>query len=115
RRQALAALLAVLAAMFAGGSQAMVGSQGSPAKVSAAPHGTVVLNGWQVSPAEETKLASVVKAFEKSHPKIHVDYQSGTGNYQATELAKFAARKPPDLLYVDAADFADWARQDVPQ
>src|SRR5204863_9302518 len=90
-------------------------SKGSPAKMSAAPHGTVVLNGWQVSPAEETKLASVVKAFEKSHPKIHVDYQSVTGNYQATELAKFAAHKPPDVLYVDAADFVDWARQGVLQ
>jgi multiple sugar transport system substrate-binding protein len=115
KRLIVAALLAVAAAMLAGGSQAMVVSGAAPAKASAAPHGTVTLNGWQVSPAEETKLASVVKDFEKTHPKIHVNYQSVTGNYQATELAKFAAHKPPDVLYVDAADFADWARQGVLQ
>ncbi len=113
---ALLAVVAIVAAMLAGGSQARVAvSKASPTKASAAPHGTVTLNGWQVSPAEETKLASVVKAFEKSHPKIHVNYQSVTGNYQATELAKFAAHKPPDVLYVDAADFADWVRQGVLQ
>src|SRR5205085_6387628 len=80
---------------------------------SAAPSGTVTLNGWQVSPAEETKLAKVVRAFERSHPKIHVKYESITGDYQAQELAKFAARKPPDVLYVAAEDFADWVRQGV--
>src|SRR5438105_13979250 len=30
-------------------------------------------------------------------------------------LAKFAARKPADVFYVDAADFADWVRQGVLQ
>ncbi len=112
---ALLAVVAIVAAMLAGGSQARVVSNASPTKASAAPHGTVTLNGWQVSPAEETKLASVVKAFEKSHPRIKVNYQSVTGNYQAAELAKFAAHKPPDVLYVDAADFADWVRQGVLQ
>ncbi|TML19961.1 MAG: extracellular solute-binding protein [Actinobacteria bacterium] len=75
----------------------------------------MTLNGWQVSPAEETKLAKVVKDFEASHPKIHVNYQSITGDYQAQELAKFAARKPPDVLYVDVADIRDWVGQGVLQ
>ena len=87
----------------------------SGAGASAAPSGTVTLNGWQVSPAEETKLAKVVSDFEASHPNIKVDYTSITGNYQATMLAKFAARKPADVFYVDAADFADWVRQGVLQ
>src|SRR5438270_12431916 len=101
------AIVALAAAILAGGSQARVDtSKASPTK-SAAPSGTVTLNGWQVSPAEETKLAKVVKDFEASHPKIHVNYQSITGDYQAQELAKFAARKPPDVLYVDVAGIGD--------
>jgi multiple sugar transport system substrate-binding protein len=109
------AIVALVTAILAGGSQARVAvSKASPTK-SAAPSGTVTLNGWQVSPAEETKLSKVVRAFEKSHPKIHVNYQSVTGDYQAQELAKFAARKPPDVLYVAAEDFADWVRQGVLQ
>ncbi len=58
------------------------------------------------------RLTLVVKAFEKSHPKIKVNYSS-FNNYQATMLAKFSARKPPDVFYVDVADFADWVRQGV--
>ena len=100
---------AVLAAGSAGRTRA-----NAPAAKSAAS-GTVTLNGWQVSPAEETKLAKVVKDFEASHPKIHVNYQSITGDYQAQELAKFAARKPPDVLYVDVADIRDWVGQGVLQ
>jgi len=73
---------------------------------------TVTLNGWQSSPAEEELLAKVVKAFEKAHPNIKVNYSS-FNNYQATMLAKFSARKPPDVFYVDVADFADWVRQGV--
>jgi multiple sugar transport system substrate-binding protein len=114
RSLTLAVALAIVAASVAAGSQARVGAKALPAKA-AAPSGTVTLNGWQVSPAEETKLNKVVQDFEASHPSIHVNYQSITGNYQAQELAKFAAHKPPDVLYVDVADFADWVRQGVLQ
>jgi multiple sugar transport system substrate-binding protein len=109
--------LALVAAVIVAGAQGRVdGGKAQVAKAAAkAPSGTVTLNGWQVSPAEETKLAKVVRAFERSHPKIHVKYQSITGDYQAQELAKFAARKPPDVLYVAAEDFADWVRQGVLQ
>ena len=108
----LLAIAAIVAAVLTGGSQARVSvSKASPAK----PSGNVTLNGWQTSPAEETKLATVVNDFEASHPKIHVKYTSIGGNYQATMLAKFAARKPADVFYVDAADFADWVRQGVLQ
>src|SRR5690349_15288586 len=105
------AIVALVAAILAGGSQARVDISKAPS--AKAPSGTVTLNGWQVSPAEETKLAKVVKDFERSHPKIHVNYQSVTGDYQAQELAKFAAHRPPDVLYVDVADFADWVRQGI--
>jgi multiple sugar transport system substrate-binding protein len=103
----------VTAAALASGSAGRVDANGVAAK-NAAPSGTVTLNGWQASPAEEAKLAKVVKDFEASHPNIHVNYSS-FNNYQATMLAKFASRKPPDVFYVDAADFADWVRQGVLQ
>ena len=108
---ALLAIAAIVAAIQTGGSQARVSGAGA----SAAPSGTVTLNGWQTSPAEETKLSKVVSDFEASHPNIKVNYTSITGDYQAAMLAKFAARKPADVFYVDAADFADWVRQGVLQ
>src|SRR6266700_4440629 len=110
----LLVIAAVVAAVLTAGSQARVSVSASPTNASAAPSGTVTLNGWQASPAEEAKLAKVVKDFEASHPNIHVNYSS-FNNYQATMLAKFASRKPPDVFYVDAADFADWVRQGVLQ
>ena len=45
---ALLAIAAIVAAIQTGGSQARV----SGAEASAAPSGTVTLNGWQASPAE---------------------------------------------------------------
>jgi multiple sugar transport system substrate-binding protein len=115
RPQLVAAIVAILAlsAVLVVGAQARVALTGkSPA--AKAPSGTVVLNGWQSSPQEEARLAKVVKDFEAKYPKIHVNYQS-FNNYQATMLAKFASRKPPDVFYVDVADFADWVRQGVLQ
>jgi multiple sugar transport system substrate-binding protein len=111
---ALAATVA-LSAVLVAGAQARLGVFAAKAPAAAkAPSGTVTLNGWQSSPQEEARLAKVVKDFEKKYPKIKVNYQS-FNNYQATMLAKFASRKPPDVFYVDAADFADWVRQGVLQ
>ncbi len=111
RRLMVPALLAVVlvASVLAAGSQAMTDRAKAP-KVT-----TVTLNGWQTSPPEETKLAKVVADFERTHKSIKVNYQSITGDYQAQELAKFAARKPPDVLYVDVADIRDWVGQGVIQ
>ena len=80
-----------------------------------APSGTVTLQGWQVSPAEATKLTKVVKAFEKSHPKIKVNYSGINGDYQTTMLAKFAARQPAGRLLRRLETSPDWARQGVLQ
>jgi multiple sugar transport system substrate-binding protein len=107
------AVAIVAASVVASGSAGRTRADAPAAK--SAPSGTVTLNGWQVSPAEETKLQKVVKDFERTHPKIKVNYQSITGDYQAQELAKFAARKPPDVLYVDVADIRDWVGQGVLQ
>jgi multiple sugar transport system substrate-binding protein len=114
KRLMIPALLAVVlvAAVVAAGSQAMTDRASAPKALKVT---TVTLNGWQVSPAEETKLQSVVSTFNRSHKSIKIDYQSVTGDYQAQELAKFAARKPPDVLYVDVADIRDWVGQGVIQ
>ena len=110
---AAAGIAAVVATIAVSGSQAMVRAA-APTKTSKAPSGTVTLNGWQSSPAEEDLLTKVVKDFEKSHPKIHVNYQS-FNNYESIVLAKFAAHKGPDVFYVHAEDFADWVRQGILQ
>jgi multiple sugar transport system substrate-binding protein len=105
--------VALVATVLTAGSQAMTQLNGkTPAVKSKAAVTTVTLNGWQSSPIEEDMLAKVVQAFERSHPNIKVDYSS-FNNYQATMLAKFSARKPPDVFYVDVADFADWVRQGI--
>jgi multiple sugar transport system substrate-binding protein len=108
------ALAALAAVTLSAGSQAMtnVAKGDSPSTAAKAAATTITMNGWQSSPAEEDLLTKVVRAFQKSHPSIKVKYNS-FNNYQATMLAKFSARKPPDVFYVDVADFADWVRQGV--
>lgn len=110
----LVAAVVLAAALVVGAQARLTSPAGQVPAALKAPSGTVTLNGWQSSPQEEARLAKVVRAFEAKYPKIHVNYQS-FNNYQATMLAKFASRKPPDVFYVDAADFADWVRQGVLQ
>jgi multiple sugar transport system substrate-binding protein len=99
----------VVAAVFAAGSQGR--TYAGPTGTSAAS-GTVTLNGWVGAKVEDDLLREVIAAFEKSHPNIKVNYDA-FNNYQTTMLAKFSARKPPDVFYVAAEDFADWVRQGV--
>jgi multiple sugar transport system substrate-binding protein len=56
-------------------------------------------------------LKAVIRGFEKTFPQIKVDYQPITGDYVPAMLAKFAARKPPDVFYVDSNVFLDWVTQ----
>jgi len=104
----LAALVAliVLAATVAG-----TGLGG--AKQQRAASGTVVLSGWAATPDELKLLKAVIRGFEKTYPKIKVEYQPITGDYVATMLAKFSARKPPDVLYVGSDYILDWTSQGV--
>jgi multiple sugar transport system substrate-binding protein len=111
----LPALLAavVLAAGFSAGSQAMT-QPGKQTGVATKAATTVTLNGWVGAKVEDDLLKSVIASFERSHPNIKVNYDA-FNNYQTTMLAKFSARKPPDVFYVAAEDFADWVRQGVLQ
>lgn len=113
-RRTIVASLAALGLALAIAALAGVGTSTGIA----APHarqltGTVALSGWQSSPVEDNLLRQVIKAFEKKYPKIKVDYTALGGDYDATMLAKFAARKPPDVFYVNGHVFPVWVPQGV--
>jgi multiple sugar transport system substrate-binding protein len=103
---ALLAVAVLVAVVLAAGSQART------ERAKSASATTVTLNGWVGAKVEDDLLKQVIAAFEKSHPNIKVNYDA-FNNYQTTMLAKFSARKPPDVFYVAAEDFADWVRQGV--
>ena len=90
---------------------AIVGSSLGGAQKSHKASGTVVLSGWGANPDELKLLKAVIRGFEKTYPSIKVDYQPITGDYVATMLAKFSARKPPDVFYIDSNVFLDWVTQ----
>jgi multiple sugar transport system substrate-binding protein len=95
---------AALAAVAAGAASAHTYT---PSTVKAT---TVTLSGWTSSGVERTALDTTIAAFERSHPSIKVDYQPINGDYPATLLAKFSARKPPDVFYVDSSVAPDWEK-----
>jgi multiple sugar transport system substrate-binding protein len=101
---AVFAALVILAASVAGSSLGS-GTQHKGAS------GTVVLSGWAANPDELKLLKSVLRGFQKTFPAIKVDYQPITGDYVATMLAKFSARQPPDVFYIDSNVFLDWVTQ----
>ena len=97
----------LVAAVFAATSLGRSDKNGSTTAAS----GTVVLSGWGASPDELKLLKQVLRGFAKTYPNIHVDYQPITGDYVPAMLAKFAARKPADVFYVDSNVFLDWVTQ----
>jgi multiple sugar transport system substrate-binding protein len=103
----LFAIVALSAAVLIGGAQARFEAHKQVAKT------TVTLTGWASSPAETAALKTTIKGFEKSHPGYTVNYAPINGDYPTAMLAKFAARKPPDVFYVDSNVFPDWASQGV--
>ena len=66
-------------------------------------------------PDELKLLKQVLRGFQKTFPQIKVDYAPITGDYVPAMLAKFAARKPPDVFYVDSNVFPDWVKQGLLQ
>jgi multiple sugar transport system substrate-binding protein len=71
---------------------------------------TVTLAGWSLAGnrAEQNALLSTIRAFERRNPNIKVNYAPITGDYDAAMLARFAAKKPPDVFYVDSLDVPDY-------
>ena len=91
-------VLAVLTALLL----AAIATTGSQAKPQKAAVTTVTLTGWASSPAETDALKATIAGFERTHKSINVDYAPINGDYPAAMLAQFAARKPPDVFYVDS-------------
>ena len=69
---------------------------------------TVTLSGWSSSPAETAALRAVINAFQRQNRGVRVNYAPISGDYDAAMLARFAARRPPDVFYVESLDFLDY-------
>jgi multiple sugar transport system substrate-binding protein len=105
---ALAASLLV-AALTAAASQGRTDAQAAPAAQEVT--GSITLAGWTSGGSTEgVLLKQVLAGFAKKYPKIKVTY-TALDPYQQNMLAQFAARRPPDVFYVDSNDFPDWAKQ----
>jgi multiple sugar transport system substrate-binding protein len=74
---------------------------------------TVTLTGWASSAAETAALRTTIRGFERSHKNYKVNYAPINGDYPAAMLAKFSARRPPDVFYVDSNVAPDWMSQGV--
>jgi multiple sugar transport system substrate-binding protein len=105
---AVAATL-LLAACGGGGSGGGAANLAPPAQAS----GSIVLSGWSSSPAEEALLKQVIADFEQKYPNVKVNYQPVSGDYPTAMLAKFSARKPPDVFYLDPNYAQDWIKQQL--
>jgi multiple sugar transport system substrate-binding protein len=101
---ALVVMACIAAAASEGKTGAATGTQAS---------GEVTLAGWASSPTETKLLRQVIRGFEKTFPSIKVNYAPISGDYPAAMLAKFAARNPPDVFYVDSNVAPDWIKQRV--
>jgi multiple sugar transport system substrate-binding protein len=69
---------------------------------------TVTLAGWASSPEETAALNRTIAQFERLNQDIDVDYTPISGDYDAAMLARFAAKRPPDVFYVDTLDVPDY-------
>jgi multiple sugar transport system substrate-binding protein len=69
---------------------------------------TVTLAGWASSPEETAALGRTIASFERLNRSIDVEYTPISGDYDAAMLARFAARRPPDVFYVDSLDIPDY-------
>ena len=108
-RLLVAAVCTGLFVLAAVGASAGQGKTAAPATAQAS--GTVTLSGWASSPTETRLLKEVIRGFEKTFPSIKVSYAPISGDYPAAMLAKFAARTPPDVFYVDSNVAPDWIKQ----
>ena len=112
RRASLLVLASLVGVVVIAGAQARALL---PDKASAVKKTTVTLTGWASSPAETAALRTTIQGFERSHKNYTVNYAPINGDYPAAMLAKFAARRPPDVFYVDSNVAPDWMSQGVLQ
>ena len=85
---------------------------GGAAHPTAAKATTITLAHWSSSAVELKGIRATIVAFEKRNPSIKVN-EINLDPYPEGMLARFAARKPPDIFYVDSNVFPDWVSQGV--
>lgn len=73
---------------------------------------TITLAHWSSSAVETSALRKTLVAFQRAYPSIKVK-EITLDPYPEGMLARFAARKPPDLFYVDSSVYPDWKKQGV--
>jgi len=102
-------VLVVLVAGIAAGATSARSGQARAQKAT-----TITFAHWSSSPVELASIRATLAAFDRSHPSINVK-EINIDPYPEGMLARFAARKPPDIFYVDSSVFPDWASQGVLQ
>lgn len=114
RRVLMAAVagLVLLAGVAASVSQG--GAEKAAAPQASQVSGNITLAHWASSPVETTLLKQVIASFEQKFPNIKVRRRA-LDPYPESMLALFAARKPPDVFYVDSNVAPDWIKQKVLQ
>ena len=73
---------------------------------------TITLATWGSSPAETAALDDAIATFQVRFPLIKVDHIVDT-DHSAQMAAKFAAKTPPDVFYLDWGVAQDWISQGV--
>jgi multiple sugar transport system substrate-binding protein len=103
------AAVGVVVGLTAGATLAKTGVANGPAVQHKT---TITFAHWNATGAELAAVKATVKAFERAYPSITVNDIS-LDPYPEGMLARFAARKPPDIFYVDSNVFPDWVSQGV--
>jgi multiple sugar transport system substrate-binding protein len=108
RRTRWATAVGAVAAVALIATLSAAGGHEPTAKAGAEGTTTVTLSGWASSPAETAALRAVIRAFERQNRGIRVQYSPISGDYDAAMLSRFAAKRPPDVFYVESLDFHDY-------
>ena len=97
-------VLFLLAAAVAGAGQARVEKGGRAAKGGT----SVTLAGWASRPEGARRAPQDDRGVRAGQSDIDVRYAPISGDYDAAMLARFAAKRPPDVFYVDSLDVPDY-------
>jgi len=106
----LLGLVALAAGVTATATQAR--TDGAAAKHATAATTTITFAHWNASAQELGAVRALVAGFNRTHSSIKVK-EITLDPYPQGMLARFAARKPPDVFYVDSSVFPDWVKQGV--
>jgi multiple sugar transport system substrate-binding protein len=110
RRAVTTAVVAICIAVALAAVAGLGSGSGNAAPQASKVSGTITLAHWQSSTVETQLLRQVLAAFRKKYPKIKVN-ELVLDPYPQQMLTRFAARKSPDVFYVDSNVVPDWIKQ----